>query len=88
MAQKFAAEGHTTILTAHNVPKSKGRKAIDYAFTLGNAGDPQLTTLIAESAIPFGIFSHIAESGGRATRDLLTGQPLKGKKKKMPSNFL
>ena len=82
MAQKFAAEGHTTILTAHNVPKSKGRKAIDYAFTLGNAGDPQLTTLIAESAIPFGIFSHIAESGGRATRDLLTGQPLKGKKKK------
>jgi hypothetical protein len=82
IAQKVAAEGHTAILSAHNVPKSKGRKAIDYAFTLGNAGDPQITQLIAESTIPFGIFSHIAESGGRATRDLFTGKPFHPKKKK------
>ena len=82
MAQQIAAEGHTAILSAHNVPKSQGRKAIDYAFTLGNAGDPQLTNLIAESAIPFGIFSHISESGGRATKDLRTGKQLKGKKRK------
>ena len=82
IAQQIAAEGHTAILSAHNVPKSKGRKGIDYAFTLGNAGDPQLTNLIAESAIPFGIFSHISEAGGRASKDLRTGKLLKGRKKK------
>ena len=80
LAQQIAAEGQVAILSAHSVPKSKGRKAIDYSFDMGNNGDPQITSLIAESPIPFGIFSHVVEAGGRASSDLYTGEGLKKKK--------
>mgnify|MGYP002030278844 CR=1 FL=1 len=79
LAQQIAAEGQVAILSAHSVPKSKGRKAIDYTFDMGNNGDPQITNLIAESPIPFGIFSHVVEAGGRASSDLYSGEQIKKK---------
>jgi len=39
-------------------------------------GDPDLAVAIAEAKIPFGVFGHILESGGRAT-DLLGKKPVK-----------
>jgi hypothetical protein len=82
VAQQIAAEGQVAILSAHNAPKSNGRKAIDYSFDMGNSGDPNITTLIAESPIPFGIFSHVVEAGSRASSDLYSGEFLKKENRK------
>lgn len=65
------------ILTAHGPPKSFGAQAIDVAFDAGNVGDPDMTDLVLNGEIPFGIFGHILEAGGRATSDLKTGTPIK-----------
>ena len=81
-AQQIAAEGHVAILSAHNTPRSRGRRAIDYSFDRGNSGDPQITALLAEAQIPFGIFSHVVEAGSRAVSDLHQGTPLKKKELK------
>ena len=81
LAQQIAAEGQVAILSAHNAPKSNGREAIDYSFDMGNNGDPQITNLLAESPIPFGIFSHVVEAGSRASSDLYSGIHLKKKER-------
>jgi Icc-related predicted phosphoesterase len=65
------------ILTAHGPPKSFGKAAIDVAFDAGNVGDPDMADLLETAPVPFGIFGHILESGGRVTSDLKTGVPQK-----------
>lgn len=65
------------ILTSHGPPRSFGAAAIDVAFDAGNVGDPDMTDLIINGEIPFGIFGHILEAGGRVTSDLKTGTPVK-----------
>ncbi len=51
----------------HGPPKQSGKAAIDWANVNANVGDPQLTEVIAKGQIPFGVFGHILEAGGKAT---------------------
>lgn len=56
------------VLISHGPPKMSGKKAIDFASgDAGNVGDQMMTDLIKDLKIPFGLFGHILESGGRAT---------------------
>jgi Icc-related predicted phosphoesterase len=80
LIDEIKAAGGTVILTAHGPPKSFGKAAIDTADLsdgFQNVGDEALQKLILEEEIPFGLFSHILEAGGRATSDLKKGAPLK-----------
>ena len=56
------------VLLAHGPPRGKGPGAIDRAFGGINAGDPKLTRLLQLGGFSFGLFAHLHESGGRATR--------------------
>jgi Icc-related predicted phosphoesterase len=67
------------VLVSHGPPKMSGKQAIDVATDVGNVGDPGLLELIKDLKIPFGIFGHILEAGGRAT-DLSGKKVLKPKK--------
>lgn len=55
------------VLISHGPPRQEGRAALDVTEDGHNVGDPELTAAIAQAKIPFGIFGHILESGGRAT---------------------
>ncbi len=79
--------GDVKILTAHGPPKSFGKQGIDVAFDAGNVGDPEMADLLETVPVPFGIFGHILEAGGRATSNLKTGAPVKLPMKK-PVNRL
>lgn len=69
-------KGDVVIMTAHGPPHSFGKQAIDVAVEAGNVGDPDLTAVLEDAPVPFGIFGHILEAGGRATADLKRGTPL------------
>lgn len=69
--------GDVVILAAHGPPLSFGKAAIDVAQDAGNVGDPDLARLVEDAGIPFGVFGHILEAGGRATTELKTGKPVK-----------
>jgi hypothetical protein len=62
------------IFLAHGPPRQAGQKAIDYVPEAGNVGDAELTQAIVDAKIPFGVFGHILEAGGKATD--LKGNPL------------
>ncbi len=66
------------VLLSHGPPRMKGQAAIDFVPGADNVGDPRLTQLITGAKIPFGIFGHILEAGGRASD--LSGKPLPPKK--------
>jgi Icc-related predicted phosphoesterase len=55
------------VLVSHGPPRQDGKAAIDVTDDGHNVGDPDLATAIAEAKIPFGVFGHILEAGGRAT---------------------
>ncbi len=55
------------VLVAHSGPRGATTRAIDYARGAGNVGDPNINRLIESAGIPFGIFAHIHEAGGKAT---------------------
>ncbi|HUB09298.1 MAG TPA: hypothetical protein VMB50_20000 [Myxococcales bacterium] len=56
------------VLVSHGPPHGDGPHALDRVQSPpGNVGDPNLTTFLAESRIPFGIFANIIEAGGTAT---------------------
>jgi Icc-related predicted phosphoesterase len=55
------------VLVSHGPPKMKGKNGIDVATDAGHVGDDAMAELIKRRAIPFGIFGHILEAGGRAT---------------------
>jgi Icc-related predicted phosphoesterase len=69
--------GRTPVLVAHGPPKSRGKAAIDRAFEYGNVGDPEMLKLIVERKIPYGLYGHILEAGGRASSDVRLGTPAK-----------
>lgn len=73
-ALRKLAEGapKPVVLVSHGPPKMMGKKGIDVATDVGNVGDQDMTDLIKELQIPFGIFGHILEAGGRGTD--LTGR--------------
>jgi Icc-related predicted phosphoesterase len=64
------------VLVTHGPPRQEGRAALDVTEDGHNVGDPDLAVVIAEAKIPFGVFGHILESGGRAT-DLQGRKPVK-----------
>ncbi len=55
------------VLVTHGPPRQEGKSALDVTTDGHNVGDPDLAAAIAEAKIPFGVFAHILESGGRAT---------------------
>jgi len=55
------------VLVSHGPPKQSGKLALDYVPEAGNVGDERMTDAIAAAKIPFGVFDHVLESGGRAT---------------------
>lgn len=65
------------VLVTHGPPRQEGKAALDVTDDGHNVGDPDLAAAIAEAKIPFGVFGHILESGGRAT-------DLEGKKQIKP----
>jgi Icc-related predicted phosphoesterase len=61
-----SVDGPVVLLT-HGPPRQTGKLAVDFVPEAGNVGDPDLADAIAAAKIPFGIFGHILEAGGRAT---------------------
>lgn len=61
-----AVEGPVMLVT-HGPPRQTGKGALDFVPGAGNVGDPDLAAAIADAKIPFGVFGHILEAGGRAT---------------------
>ena len=55
------------ILVSHGPPKDKGKDGIDVAVEAGNVGDQLITDAIKQGKIPFGVFGHIIEAGGKGT---------------------
>ncbi len=63
VAEKIAAP---KLLISHGPPRGVGPKSIDViADGHANVGDPNLTRLIKQGGVAFGIFGHILESAGR-----------------------
>ncbi len=58
------------VLISHGPPRSQGARALDVAYDAGNVGDPGLAALMKRHGVRLGLFSHILESGGRATDPL------------------
>jgi Icc-related predicted phosphoesterase len=64
------------VLISHGPPRQQGKLAIDAAADGRNVGDPDLADAISQAKIPFGVFGHILEAGGRAT-DLAGTHPVR-----------
>ncbi|MCK6550864.1 metallophosphoesterase, partial [Myxococcota bacterium] len=55
------------VLVSHGPPKTKVKTGIDVAYDGSNVGDAAMTELVRDLAIPFGLFGHILEAGGRGS---------------------
>ncbi|MBI2377324.1 MAG: hypothetical protein HYV07_25205 [Deltaproteobacteria bacterium] len=55
------------VLVSHGPPRMNGKAGIDLATEAGHVGDPAMRSAIEKLEIPFGIFGHLLESGGRAS---------------------
>ncbi len=55
------------ILVSHGPPKMKGKNGLDVVTDGDHVGDPRMTELLKAAKVPFGIFGHILEAGGRGT---------------------
>lgn len=62
-----AAAGKPVVLVSHGPPKQEGSEALDRTLEDANVGDANLSKLIEEAGVKFGLFSNIQEAGGRAT---------------------
>ncbi len=62
-----AAADDTVVLLTHGPPRQRGQQAIDYVPGADNVGDPQLTQVITNAKVQFGVFGHILEAGAYAT---------------------
>lgn len=80
LSDSLAQQGRRVVLVSHGPPRSRGPKAIDYAFEAGNVGDSALTELIERDQIGLGLFGHILEAGGSASWDLRLGKVAKAGK--------
>ncbi len=54
------------VVVSHGPPAGKDKNALDTAVEAGNVGDARLAGFLLDHKIPFGIFCHILEAGGRA----------------------
>jgi hypothetical protein len=74
------------VLVAHGPPLGKGKNALDYIADQKNVGDPMQNRLLDKAKIPFGVFGHILEAGGRGVAaDMATAVP---PGKAVPSLFI
>jgi Icc-related predicted phosphoesterase len=65
---KAAGDQKAVVLVSHGPPKQDGSEAVDRMSPgEANVGDPELSKLIKETGVKFGIFSNIQEAGGRGT---------------------
>lgn len=63
------------LLISHGPPRGVGTRSIDVvADGRVNVGDPEMTRLLKEGNIAFGVFGHILESGGRIVGSDFTTQ--------------
>jgi Icc-related predicted phosphoesterase len=62
-----AAGTTPVVLVSHGPPKQDGSEALDRTLEQANVGDANLSKLIEESGVKFGIFANIQEAGGRGT---------------------
>ena len=67
------------VMVSHGPPRQQGKFALDATSDGHNVGDPELASVMTQAKIPFGVFGHILESGGRAT-------DLSGKKQVKPNS--
>ena len=74
LEELFSDARGVPVVIAHGPPLSEGADAIDYAFDAGNVGDPALRALLDEQGVPYGVFGHILEAGGRVER-VVSPQP-------------
>lgn len=65
------------LLVAAAPPRGRGPGAIDFARGGVNIGDPALTKMIDARSVPFGVFGHVYEAGGRATSDPAGRHPVR-----------
>ncbi|MFZ9886551.1 MAG: metallophosphoesterase family protein [Myxococcota bacterium] len=78
LARTLSARGDTVVVVSHGPPRQQGHQGLDLTLDDGgHVGDPRLTTLLEAGDVAVGIFSHILESGGRATGDPTGELPLK-----------
>ena len=56
------------LLVSHGPPQGKGKHALDYIIDGENVGNKALAKLVKGQKIPFGIYGHILESGGRGVK--------------------
>lgn len=68
------------ILVSHGPPKMKGKFGLDIVTGGDHVGDPRMTEILKVADVPFGIFGHILEAGGRGT-------DLDGKKRIKPGQW-
>jgi hypothetical protein len=66
LADYTAAAEQPVVLVSHGPPAGEDKRALDTAVEAGNVGDARLTGFLREHEIPFGLFGHILEAGGRA----------------------
>ena len=69
--------GELVIVSAHGPPRGRGKQSIDYAYEAGNVGNEELARMLRDLPVPFGIFSHILEAGGRATSEIISQPAIK-----------
>lgn len=74
LGERLRGTASPRLLLAHGPPRGRGRDAIDRAWGGINIGDPVLRRWIARAGVRFGVFGHVHEAAGRATR--LDGSPL------------
>lgn len=81
LLESFTPAGEApVVLISHGPPAGKGKAALDAVTDGSHVGDPQMASLIAGKKIPFGLFGHILESGGRAVKSDMKS-PVKPKTK-------
>jgi len=70
LAKAAHDKGHTVLLSSHGPPLGTEKGALDVIDEGDHVGDPKLNELVELGGITVGLFSHILESGGRATQNL------------------
>ncbi len=90
LAKELRARGDVVVLSAHGPPRQQSAGGLDVAYDdAGNVGDERITRLLEEGDVNVGIFSHILESGGRATKDAAGKEPVQlPVKKALPKLYL
>jgi Icc-related predicted phosphoesterase len=66
-ANLFADKG-VNVLLSPSPPRGVGAEAVDRARGGINIGDPALTGMLKARKVKFGLFGHVFESGGHATK--------------------